>query len=511
MKFQGFVGPTYNLKSKNVDCQRCINIYPEAIESGSGKGGAVAYFKTADGLTKMLEVGTGPIRCVHVDSFGTTFIASGSEMYRIVEYYTPEYTFQAVKLGNLGTSTGRITAASLDPGDDRITVFCDGSTENYAYKYLSTSVEQFGTFTSLGDAPVAGATHVTFIDGYLVYAIEETNKFWVSDVNSLKVDALSFASAEANPDKIKGVLAVNRELWIFNEQSIEVWANSGNPDFPFERISGGFIEVGCIASYSIAKVKGMIFWLSQNGSVYAAQGLSPKRISTHAIEQLIQSANDIKSISAFAYEKDGHTFYVLNSAEFTVVYDVTTGLWHERAYTGEGALSRHRADYYAYYDKFENLTGIVSIGNQQPNNATAYSRHYVGDYENNKLYIFDSNVYTDDGEVITRLRRAPHVSNGLKTLFHHSLKIDVETGVGLDGDPTAQGANPKMLMRFSDDGGHTWSNEKEAYLGKIGERKKRVEFRRLGRSRDRVYEIKVTDPVPVTIIDAELELEQGVS
>lgn len=511
MKFQGFVGPSYNLKSKNVDAQRCVNLYPEVVESGTGKGAEVAYLKSTDGLLKLLNVGTGPIRCIHVDSFGTTFVVSGSEIYRIIEFFIPEYSINAVKIGNFLSSTGQVVAASSDPGNDRITVFCDGGVQNYLYLYPISGVESFGTFASYGYPPVSGATHVCFIDGYLIFSVPDTNQFYVSDPNQPIVNPLSFASSEASPDKIAGIIAANRELWIFNEQSIEVWANTGNADFPFERISGGFIELGCIAKYSIAKSKGIVFWLGQNGSVYMAQGLAPKRISTHAIEQLIQSVLDIKSGKGFAYEKDGHQFYVLNFNEFSICYDVVTGLWHERAYTNEGALERHRANTYAYYDKFENIEGAVQAASGELNAQAghAYSRHYVGDYENNKLYVLDSERYLDDQQMITRLRRAPHVSNELKNVFHNSLQIDLEVGVGLDG--AGQGTNPKAMMQFSDDGGHTWSNEYWADIGKIGERFKRVIWRRLGRSRDRIYQLKITDPVPVTIVGAQIELEGGVS
>lgn len=510
MNFKGFVGPTYNLKSKNVDSQRCVNLYPEVIESGTGKEAEVAYLKSTDGLRLFLEIGTGPIRCIHTDSFGTTFVVSGSEVYKINELFFPVYSKAAVKLGNIDGS-GPVIAASSDPGEDRITVFATGGVQNYLYLKPAIGPESFGSYADFGYPPISGATHVAFIDSYLVFSVPNTNLFYVSDPNAPLVDPLSFASAEGSPDKINGIIAANRELWIFNEQSIEVWANTGNADFPFQRISGGFIELGCIAKYSICKNKGVIFWLGQNGSVYMTQGLTPKRISTHAIEQKIQTALDIKSGVGFAYEKDGHQFYVLNFNEFTLAYDTATGLWHERAYTNEGALERHRANFYAYYDKFENIEGAVSAASGELNAQAgfAYSRHYVGDYESNKVYVLDSDYYLDDQQMITRLRRSPHVSTGLTNAFHHSLQIDMETGVGLDG--IQQGTDPQAMLIFSDDGGHTWSNEKWASIGKIGARYTRVIWRRLGRSRDRIYEVRITDPVPVTIIGAQIEVTGGTS
>ncbi len=69
----------------------------------------------------------------------------------------------------------------------------------------------------------------------------------------------------------------------------------------------------------------------------------------------------------------------------------------------------------------------------------------------------------------------------------------------------------KLMLRWSDDGGKTWSSEHFASMGKVGEFKKRLIFRRLGKSRRRCYEAKVTDPVPVRMIsmfiDTELEAD----
>jgi hypothetical protein len=66
---------------------------------------------------------------------------------------------------------------------------------------------------------------------------------------------------------------------------------------------------------------------------------------------------------------------------------------------------------------------------------------------------------------------------------------------------------PKVMLRWSDDGGHTWSNEHWASMGQIGQYGRRTFWRRLGMTmkiRDRVYEISGTDPVKIAIMGAEL-------
>jgi len=59
-----------------------------------------------------------------------------------------------------------------------------------------------------------------------------------------------------------------------------------------------------------------------------------------------------------------------------------------------------------------------------------------------------------------------------------------------------------VLLRWSDDGGHTWSNYYEQGLGLTGNYLKRAIWRRLGRSRNRIYEISCDDPVALRIVDA---------
>jgi hypothetical protein len=120
------------------------------------------------------------------------------------------------------------------------------------------------------------------------------------------------------------------------------------------------------------------------------------------------------------------------------------------------------------------------------------------------------------------------------------LQLDCESGVGLSGieplsvesyiplltetdtvlltesgtelllaDSGTQGVDPQVMLRFSDDGGHTWSNERWASMGRIGQYSKRVIFRRLGMTtklRDRVYEVSGTDPVKIVIVGAELAI-----
>jgi len=324
---------------------------------------------------------------------------------------------------------------------------------------------------------------------------------------------------------VVGLIVDHREVWVFGTNSVEVWYDAGTADFPLQRIQGAFNEIGCAAAYSITKMDSGVFWLGKDargqGMVYRANGYTGQRISTHAVEWHIQQYGDLSNTIGYTYQQDGHSFYVLifPSANTTWVYDVATNSWHERASWFNGDYIRHRS-----------------------NCQVAFNNEIiVGDFENGKLYAFDLDVYSDNGAIqrwLRSWRALPTGQNNLHRSAHHTLQLDCETGVGLNGidpsdpwawlfsttsgdtvttssgdsillsPPTVEGANPEVMLRWSDDGGHTWSNEHWRSMGRIGEYGYRTIWRRLGMTvklRDRVYEVSGTDPVKIAIMGAELD------
>jgi hypothetical protein len=335
---------------------------------------------------------------------------------------------------------------------------------------------------------------VCFLDGYFVFNEPNSQKMWVTSLlDGTSIDPLDFASTEGSPDGLVAVASNFREVWAFGTNSIEVWYDSGATDFPLQRIQGAFNELGCAAPYSVAKMDNGLFWLGRDrrgqGIVYRANGYTGVRISTHAVEWQIQQYSDLTDAIGYTYQQDGHSFYVLvfPSANTTWVYDAATQAWHERAGFSDGQFTRHRGNCQ------------MSFNNQI----------VIGDYQNGNIYAFDLDDFSDNGGIqkwLRSWRALPTGTNNLKRTTQHTLQLDCESGVGLN---LGQGSEPQVMLRFSDDGGHTWSHEHWKSMGKIGEYYKRVIWRRLGMTvklRDRVYELSGTDPVKITIMGAELIL-----
>jgi hypothetical protein len=477
VRFPGFIGPSYTLSSVNADCQRCVNLYPEVNEVGTGKEREVATLVGTPGLRLLASLGAGPLRGTYTTSTGVLYVVSGSTLYSLTEAWA------VTTVGTLATSAGFVSLA-----DNGIQLFLvDGS--NGYYVTLSTQA-----FTHVTDPNFLGADQVTFQDGYFIFNKPNSQQFYISGLNDVSFDPTDISTAEGSPDSLVGLVSDQRNLYLFGTYSTEVFYDSG-ATFPFERIQGAFIAVGCMAAFSIAQLEQSVYWLGQDrngrGIVYRVQGYQAQRVSTRALEIVISkfSSSSLSSARAWSYTQNGHSFYAITfpGAESTWVYDVSTSLWHERASLNLGDLARHRADCHAF----------------------AYGTNVVGDYANGNLYALDGETYSDNGSPIPRIRSAPHMSQSLNRVFHSSFQLDMETGVGTDG--SGQGSAPVAVLQWSDDGGHTWSNEKEASIGAIGSTKARAIFRRLGASRDRVYRVKITDPVKVVLLGAEIGVEAGVS
>jgi hypothetical protein len=470
------LGSSYVARSVNAADNRMVNLFPEVIAEG---GKEAAFLSRCPGLEYLQTVGTGPIRGLWAhQTNGTDFyVVSGVQVFKLSSLTgTPTL---------LGTVSGTGPVSIADNGT-QIFFACNGP--SYIYNEVTN------VFQQITDPDFPGALTVGYLDGYFVFTEPDSQRVWVTSIfEGTQIDALDFASAEGSPDGLVGLIVDHREAWLFGTDSVEVWYDAGLADFPLARIQGAFNEIGCVATFSIAKLDNGLFWLGTDargqGIVYRANGYTGTRVSTHAVEYAIAQYGNLADAIAYTYQQEGHAFYVLTfpTGNATWVYDVATGAWHERAGWDNGAFMRHRSNCQC------NFGGNI----------------IVGDYENGNIYRFNLDVFADNGGIqkwLRSWRALPTGQNNLKRTAHHSLQLDCQSGVGLN---SGQGSDPQVMLRWSDDGGHTWSNEHWAPLGKIGQYFHRVFWRRLGMTlklRDRVYEVSGTDPVKIAIVGAELIL-----
>ena len=485
------LGGSYVARSVNAADNRMVNLFPEVVAEG---GKEPAFLVRAPGLKEVNGVGAGPITGMY-----SMTEADGTAWLFVVSNLTLYYT---TNIGSGFTSAGGLTGSAQIPCN-----FSDNGTQVFIVvpagsSYVFDTSTSTLTSVTATDPDFPGASVVTYMDGFFVVNKPDTELVYVSALrDGLSWDPLAFASAERSPDGVIAVISNNQELWVMGRSSTEVWYDAGTSPFPLAPIQGAFNETGCLAALSVTKVDGSIYWLGRNNYgqaiVYRSNGYRAERISTYALEYEIQQriatggGFDAAAAFSYAYQQDGHVFYVLNiplgspNGYLTWVYDVSTGAWHERAGWSGSAFVSTRAFCYAFQ----------------------FNRHYVGDYSTDQMYYFDPTWYKEgstEQRWLRSWRALPTGANNLKETVHHSLQIDMETGTNASSMGTDEA---DISMRFSDDGGHTWSNTRTTSMGAASDYSKRVIFRRLGSTkklRDRVYEISGTDPVKIAIMGAEL-------
>ena len=539
------LGGTYVARSVNAADARMVNLFPEAIPEGGKEPG---FLNRAPGLKLLANMGDGPIRGLWQFG-GYGYAVSGETLYKI------DSIWRVTAIGTVAGSSGPV---SMSDNGTQLFIACNGP--SFIYNSLTLA------FAQITDPDFPGAVTVGYLDGYFVFNEPNSQRLWITQLlDGTSIDPLDFASAEGSPDGLVSILIDHREAWLFGTNSVEVWYDSGAADFPLTPVQGAFNEVGCIAAFSVAKLDNGIFWLGADargkGIVYRANGYTAQRISTHAVEWQIQQYGNLSDAIAYTYQQDGHSFYVLifPSANTTWVFDVATSLWHERAAFINGSFTRHRSNCQMAF------SGEIVVGDHELGNIYAFdldvfadngavqkwlrswralptgqndlkrSAHHslqldaetgaVDDSFATPVVIVDVSVpnedlLTESGDFLVWEYYDPFTNDVILTESGDELVqedggqlvLDFISAVGgklliEQGQATSTAKDPQVMLRWSDDGGHTWSNEHWRSMGLVGQWGRRVIWRRLGMTlklRDRVYEVSGTDPIKIAIMGAEL-------
>lgn len=453
-----FIGPAYQSRSDNYSSQRCVNWM---LEPGVGK--TPAFLAGTPGLTApWITLTGGGIRGMFDINGSTAIMVSAGNVYSV-------------------TTAGVSTLIGVVTDDSRPVQITSNGTD-----IIICSAGNLFSVTVGGSSATfiqSGIGMVDLIDDFFVATLDGTNNYIWSNAVSTVFDPLNIQSTNGAPDILKGVRVARRTIYFFGTKSIEQWYDAGGVDIPFSRIDGGFFEIGCLAKDSIAELDG-IFWLGGDengaGSVWTVTGGAPRRISTPAIEFAISQWSDPTDAEGFCYTQEGHSFYVLSSisGNETWVYDITTQQWHQRAWLHpSGELYRVRPRCHLYFG----------------------GRHLVGDYENGNIYEYDLDTYSDNGNPLPAIRACSTLQSGLEFQRNTSFRLDMDTGVGLT---TGQGSDPQAMLRWSKDGGKTWSSSIWRTFGAIGDYTKRCIWHRVGGGERTVFEVTITDPVKRNIVGA---------
>ena len=467
-ELKGFIGGAYSGRTKNLAADESINLYPERDESGTGKSGGALL--STPGLDLWCTLPTSPVRGLWAGD-NRLFAAAGNKIYEVDSGGTA-----TPATGTIANDGGQV---QIYPNGNQLFIisagiaYCDnGAGPVSAPVPADDSAAAVGTEA----ADVGTASYGCFLDTYFIAAKPDNKKFFTSEpMDGLTWSELEFESKEGYPDNIASMLASHRELWIAGDQTIEVWRQEGDADHIWRRDPGAFIHQGIVAPDTFKRVSNGVAWLGGDTEgrcvAWRAQGFQPVRFSTHALEQEWESYSVVSDAIAFTYNDAGHEFYWLTfpTANKTWVFDFTTKLWHRRAWWNGATLDRHRANCHAF----------------------VFGKHLVGDHTNGKIYQLSHSFSDDDGTEIKRIRTAPHISNGDEWAFFSRFRVAMEN------------TGATATLAYSTDGGHTFGSERSAQEHDDGDLTM-YEWRRLGRSRDRVFRVTATGEVNIT--GAQLEV-----
>ena len=459
MKFP-LIGPAYESASPFLSSQECINLLYEPAEQG---GRAPAMLRMAPGIK----------------TWGTVGSNAGDRGQMVMDgvlYAVYQNLLYSVNSGGVETSIGTIS------GSARVSLANNGTqlailSESDAYIYDNST----STLSTITDASFLASTDVVHIDQYFIWAQKDSQTFFISALqDGLTYDGNERANALTSPANIVALEADHKELWIFCEDMIEIWQNTGEADFPFSRLGGAFIERGCHAKHSVVKQDNSVMWLGEDLIVYRAEGYVPARISNFGIEQAIAGYDISSDAIGMTWTEEGHKMYALTfpTEKVTWVFDFSTQMWHKRQSFGEG------------YWRASSVTW-------------AYNKWIVGDWLSSNIGELDIDTFEEYGNMMQAIRVGPTVHADQAQFSLDRIEVVTEKGVGL---ATGQGSDPKVALFISKNFGKAYGPQSTRSLGKTGEYTRRSVWRNKGVYRQCTPKLLITDPVRRYIIDAVAQI-----
>ena len=423
--------------------ERLLNVYPESAPEGA-KG--VLLLRSQLGTQLVVDLEIGALRAI-IELNDIVYAVGSSKLFSI------NSNGDISELGDVDDDP----LTTMSSHGDNITITANG---NYYVWDGSALTEPTG-----GAFPFSGS--VTYIDQRSILSQLDGDQFQWTDISNPKsLDPLNFATNESRNDKTLRALADRREVWFFGTQSIEIWYNTGQGGADaFARINGGALDTGCLGTLLSVKMDEGIFFIGDDRIAYITSGLGIRQISTPAVEQALEASIPTH---CFYFEDRGHKFFAIRFDDRPAwVFDLATGLWHERS----SGVSHGPWDVITTVKAFgvwfagTSRGQILRMGRfnedfNGPLRRTAVSR---------SLYMNGNQFSVSELEFLGRIG---------------------ESDLGRDAE---------VMARFSKDGGRTWSLEEKRSLGDIGNRTRYAVYRALGTYRDFSVEFSITDPADISM------------
>jgi len=438
--------------SPQVGTQSLRNLYavPRVGESLSNGFSVRAHA----GLRPFTTTGNGPVRAIFTHK-GTLYTINGDALYSVDD-------------------NGIVTEIREIAGEGHCSVACGEDHCLIATTSRTYVLDSSGSAVIGVELPATrwNLLSVSWMDGRFI-AARPRGVLELSDLdNPYNWQGLGFVTAESYNDEVVSLLRDVQDLWVFGESTVEWWRSAGGDVPTMDRV--GWVNIGCASRDCASVYDSVVYWLDADGIVRASKGYEPQKISTSFIDDALYKL-DVTTAESFIYIDRNNPIYTLTVEGRTFCYSINSGTWSERT----GYLRAWIAD------------GVTTVN----------SKPYTGSREDGQIYRIDPDFYMDGNEMIVKECTFPAASFNDDRVRYDSFRVRAATGLTFDANRA-----PEIIMDYSDDGGNTWSSERILPYGRSGEYGGLLVWRRLGRSRQRVFRGAVADDVPVELTAAYAEV-----
>lgn len=472
------LGGTYEHKFKDWNCQRTINWYPKITDQKSQeKNKTQMSLLPRPGLTQYVNLGGDAVRGLFTARTLTQercFAVVGTNLYEI--------NYDAS-----GTLLGALTGMSAG-SNSKVYMAVNGNSQLMIQDPLAGYIFDMttNTLTQITSIDYPNGSTLDYTDGYFIISDGE-GRVTFSDLNDgFTWPGANFFTPTFKPDLVKAVRAFGEEIYCFGDETIEKYINDG--ESPFSRQSRSSLYFGLTARDSIAVHHSGAFFLGKSrtggSEVYmmgADYSLNP--LSSPAIAQILNRATNEDAEGFVSTSLDGDIFYHLHlpALNTTLVYDMTTGIWHERQSqrpgnnaNGESVQTMYRGRLHTFFR----------------------GKNLYGDWFSGKIFIEDVDSKLDDGYARVLHRTSSVFHNELKYISVYNIELDINSG------SSQTGSDNVLIFAHSIDGGNTFEPEQLIKIGALGQYDNKVQINNLGTARNWVISFTVTDPVDVAVMQA---------
>lgn len=463
------IGPSYQSRDVPLSAQVTKNLYPQVDKEGR----VIVSLHTFPGLK------------VWASGLGTGY--RGHHVMDDIYYIVYDTTLYEIPSTGAEISRGTITGSGMcgfsDNGD--VLAITTGSTW---YTYTASTT----TLASDPDSDLVNPTTTGYLNSQYLFDNNDTTsakgEFITSAVGSVAIDALDFATAESHPDDLIRIFVFDQLVYMMGSKSFETWFNSGVGRPPFDRTQGGTKPIG-IAGRDAITEQGLLYFLDDERIPRKLAGYDTLPIGNPPLGQAFDSQSTVSDCIVFSMnlEHQDIIVYTFPTAGETWAYSVQTDSWFQLSHGVDGDRWRGAGHEYVY------------------------EKHLIPDHTNGNVYELDFNTYTNNSEVMQRQRATATIHSGLygeagREMWFNRVEFVIDVGEGLT---TGQGSDPTLMVRYSDDGGYTWSAIDSYSIGETGDYLKKIELFQQGKAFQRVYELTYTDPTDFTLYSAHADIDFG--